>query len=327
MINRLFFQVTTGLWLATLIAGSLALTSCENTTDDDANISPQYQTAADWFDASTNTTAGNYSLFSASLSRAGLTDSIRRNNITLFVPSDAAFRRAGYADVNAINAAPIATLQQVLRYHMLRTNVPPSVFETSGTATVTTAGNAMAYINRNTATNRVYINNAQLLETQLLSNGGTLYLIDRLLMPPAGNLLQVAQTNPNLSLLVAAVRRGGAAVLNALSTSANPLTVFAPTNAAFQAAGYADTTAINRADAATLQNILTYHVVNGRVFSPFYTTGRVTTLQGGTAAVTVSGNAVTILGSGNGTSAANVTQPDMMATNGVIHVIDRVLLP
>lgn len=327
MKNQLNYFKLQSLCLAVLVIGSLALTSCNNNNDDDIDITPGYGNASDWFNTGINANAGNYTLFNAALNRASLGDSIKRSNITVFVPNDAAFRAAGFADIAAINAAPIATVQNLLRYHITRANLAPSAFETTGNATATSMGNSTLYVNRNATTSKVFVNNAQILETQPLTNGGTLYVVNRILMPPAGNLLQVAQANPNLSLLVAAVKRGGTAVLNALSSTTNPITVFAPTNAAFQAAGYADTTAINAAAPATLQNILTYHVMNGRMFSPLYNSGNVTTLQGGTAAVTVNGNTFTILGGGNGTNAANVTLADIMATNGIIHVIDRVLLP
>jgi len=132
----------------------------------------------------------------------------------------------------------------------------------------------------------------------------------------------------NLSLLVAAVNRaasGNPAVLTAL-TGPGPLTVFAPTNAAFAAAGFANEAAINAAAPATLANILLYHVVPARAFSTNLTNGDVTTAQTGRLTIAVSGTGVTVKGARNAT-AANVNPANVVATNAVIHVVDQVLLP
>jgi uncharacterized surface protein with fasciclin (FAS1) repeats len=75
-----------------------------------------------------------------------------------------------------------------------------------------------------------------------------------------------------------------------------------------------------------LTRILTYHVVPGRVFSTNLVNGNVATAQGGNVSINL-GTGVQVTGLGNGGSAANVLVPNVVATNGVIHAIDRVLLP
>jgi uncharacterized surface protein with fasciclin (FAS1) repeats len=114
-------------------------------------------------------------------------------------------------------------------------------------------------------------------------------------------------------------------VATALS-AAGPLTVFAPTNQAFINANFATIASIQAADPATLTRILTYHVIAARVLSSDLTESATpTTLNGGTVTITLSGGAK-VKGIGN-TTASNITSADIITTNGVVHVIDQVLLP
>ncbi len=132
------------------------------------------------------------------------------------------------------------------------------------------------------------------------------------------NIVQVAQSSPELSILVDAVV---AANLVDVLSSDGPFTVFAPTNAAFQAIPEETLNTI-LGNPALLTSLLQYHVVGGEVKSGDLSTGPVQTLLSGqTVAVDVSGGMVTL----NETS--KVIAADIGASNGVIHVIDEVLMP
>jgi transforming growth factor-beta-induced protein len=133
----------------------------------------------------------------------------------------------------------------------------------------------------------------------------------------AGTVVQIAASNPDFSTLVEAVTKAGLA--GALSGE-GPFTVFAPTNEAFKAlfkqlgvSGVKDLTA------EQLTPILTYHVVSGKVMSTDLTNTSVATLNGQKIKVDLS-NGVKI-------NESKVTKADISGTNGVVHVIDRVLLP
>jgi uncharacterized surface protein with fasciclin (FAS1) repeats len=150
-------------------------------------------------------------------------------------------------------------------------------------------------------------------------------------MNSSKTIVQNASMAPNLSTLVAAVKAGG--LVDTLS-SAGPFTVFAPTNDAFAKlpAGTVDTLVMPE-NKATLDKILTYHVVKGKITSKellklikknggSYTA---TTVEGGKLTFTVDMGKVKITDEKGGS--AYVTTADVYQSNGVVHVIDSVLMP
>lgn len=134
---------------------------------------------------------------------------------------------------------------------------------------------------------------------------------------PAGSVVDIAVSNPDFSILVEAVSKAG--LVDALSAD-GPFTVFAPTNEAFNALfkqlgikGIADLTADQ------LKPILTYHVVSGKVMSTDLSNTSVATLNGQKVKIDLS-NGVHI-------NESKVVKADISGKNGVVHVIDRVLIP
>ncbi|MFZ4719038.1 MAG: fasciclin domain-containing protein [Ilumatobacteraceae bacterium] len=135
----------------------------------------------------------------------------------------------------------------------------------------------------------------------------------------AGTIVDVAVGNPDFSTLVAAVQAAG--LVETLQGD-GPFTVFAPTNAAFDAlpAGLVDKLLLPE-NKDTLVKILTYHVVAGKVMAADVKPGEVPSVEGSPITVTVDGSTVKL------NDSATVTAVDVAASNGVIHVIDAVILP
>jgi uncharacterized surface protein with fasciclin (FAS1) repeats len=137
---------------------------------------------------------------------------------------------------------------------------------------------------------------------------------------PSGDIITTAQTSGQFGTLLKAL---DASNLTAVLKNNPGLTVFAPTDAAFAAlpAGELDRL-LTPANAGELQKILTYHVINARVDSTKIkgAKGEVKTVEGTSVMLDGSTDAMTIDG-------ANIVQADVMATNGLVHVIDRVLIP
>lgn len=270
----------------------------------------------------------NLNLLEAAIIRAGLVDEFNKSPITIFAPSDDAFKAAGYGDVSTINNAPVAELQRILRYHLIADRIDQSAIPT-GVATVyqtTLADNRITVYK--TSNSNISVNNGKIIEGDNPTVGGPVHIINTVLRPSTANLVGLAKANTNLSLFAAAVDRANASTQAALNAvTQNGLTVFAPNDAAFKAAGYADVAAIQKADQATISDILLYHVLRTTIYSQNFQNGAdIVTAQGASVRTNVSNGTVTLLGKGNGTSVANVVTADQVASNGVLHVIDRVLL-
>ena len=136
--------------------------------------------------------------------------------------------------------------------------------------------------------------------------------------PAAEDIVAIASANEDFSTLVAAVSAAG---LVETLQGEGPFTVFAPTNAAFDAlpAGLVDKLLMPE-NKDVLVKILTYHVVSGAIMAADVTAGDVASVEGGMIAVTTNDGGVQVNG-------ASVVSPDILASNGVIHVIDAVILP
>lgn len=133
----------------------------------------------------------------------------------------------------------------------------------------------------------------------------------------AGTVVDIAVSNPDFSILVEAVTKADLA--GALSAD-GPFTVFAPTNEAFKALfKELGVSGVNDLTAEQLTPILTYHVVSGKVMSTDLSNTSVETLNGQKIKVDIS-NGVKI-------NDSNVTAADISGKNGVVHVIDKVLIP
>lgn len=333
MKSTFSFSLKRLMLLSMLITSVAVFTSCKD--DDKAPVN----TAKNIVQVASGDTS--FSILVAAVVKADLVNALSANgaNLTVFAPVNNAFRAIGYPSAAYINSnvtspADIAKLKNVLLYHVLGAKVPSSAITGTNTGVATLKGDSI-YATKNAA--GVFINGVKVVQADVAASNGVIHVIGSVLMPPSGNLLATAvalgaNTTPSgFSLLVAAVLRAdmsaaGNPISSALS-SAGPFTVFAPTNQAFIDAGFPTTAAINAAPAADLAKILLYHVVPARVFSSDLVNNSTPgTALGGTNTVTITLPPAKVKGQAN-TSASNIVAADVVTTNGVIHVIDRVLLP
>ncbi|MCY7350958.1 MAG: fasciclin domain-containing protein [Cytophagaceae bacterium] len=309
-----------GLGLSLALGTMVGLGSCNNDDDDQTGLG---NTVNDIL-----TTNAGFSYFRAAVERAGWNDSLRNGNFTLFAPSDSAFMRAGFTSTSRFGGYSADSLRRILRYHIVPTRLALTDITTANNTETTTLGGSRIYVTK-TSIGSVFVNGNRVRGTEISASNGIIHTIDGVLTPPVGNLSQAFARDTTYSFLVAAATRAGrgSAALTAALTGTTPYTVFAPTNAAFRAAGYGSLVAINRADSTVLGRILLYHVIPGRVFSSDFINGSVTTVGGGTFNVGLLGGNVSVTGTGNGTNAARVTRSNLLTSNGIIHTIDRLLLP
>lgn len=260
-------------------------------------------------------------------------------NGTVFAPTNAAFAQlpAPFNSANGISSISdpkdIKFLTQVLRYHIVvgRRNaaqLPNGGYSTFKSAT--TPFDNQVYVSRNPA-NEVIINgNTKVVAADIQADNGVIHVVDKVLFYPTKDIAQIAISNGGFTALVAALKKTG--LVNTLTSPTTNVTVFAPTDAAFAQLPAPLNNAANISsikDAATintLRTVLLYHVVGGRVFSADLREGiSVPMLAAGNTFITLAGGAK-VKGTSNAT-ASNIVLTDLLARNGVIHVIDSVLLP
>jgi uncharacterized surface protein with fasciclin (FAS1) repeats len=258
----------------------------------------------------------NFSILEAAVVKAGLADALATTNpITVFAPNNAAFNALGITEA-VINSLPVSAVDSILKYHVLNGFVTSTSVPVSDG--VTTLLGTKLFASRNT--NGVFVNGIRVSSADIAARNGVVHVIDGVLIPPTQTIAEIAVSDPNFSFLVEAVVR-----LGLVPTLSGPgkFTVFAPTNDAFIAAGITDISAV---PLATLETVVKYHVLSTNVFASDLTNGAtVPTIQGGNLLVNLPPARVKIATSSQVSS--NITAADIVATNGVIHVIDRVLLP
>lgn len=251
----------------------------------------------------------------AALTKTKLLSTVAKEQLTIFAPSDEAFAQLG---LNPSNIGDVPNLTEILLYHAVEGKVYSTMLSSKFVPTLNGAA-----VKINVDNNGVMVNDANVIYADVRALNGVIHIVDKVLFPPTKNLVEVALANaPEFSILVAAVVKAG---LDETLSTGGPYTVFAPTNAAFVALlGELGATSLDDISVATLTKVLLYHVVNGRVYSSDLSTGEVPTLNG-TFNVNVSTLKIT---DAKGREAGLV--PSLLyvqATNGVIHVIDRVILP
>ncbi|GAB2564552.1 fasciclin domain-containing protein [Spirosoma areae] len=313
-----FASVLSRIFVVVLLLGSL---SCQKS--DDAIATPQTISDRILEDS-------RFSLLAAAVAYAEIGDALKSAHLTLFAPTNEAFQAAGLTTDAAIKALPKEQLRAMLMYHVLYGSVQSTTIP-AGLNSVETASRGVAFLTK-ANTGAMFINNAQLTQVDIGVANGYVHSIDRLLTPATGSFLTTIQTNPNLTFLLAAINRAGTVDKLLLPTlqntaSTNLITLFAPTNAAFQSAGYKDLAAINAANSQTLANLLAYHIVPGITFSNQFQAGSLNTqLSGSRLVVTVTANQAMVKGAKNAAGTA-IKPTDLPANSGVIHVIDQVLQP
>jgi len=260
------------------------------------------------------------SLLVALVTKAGLATTLSStNNITVFAPTNAAFRAAGYTDgvINGLTDAQAAAgFTDVLKYHVLLSRVASTGVPASDT--VKTFNGKNIYASKNT--NGVFVNGKKVTAADLTASNGTVHKINGVLIPPTKTITQIVVESDDFSTLEAAVILAG---LDGTLNGPGKFTVFAPTNAAFVTSGITSLAGISPTDAA---GIIGQHAFATNIFASDLTAGVTGAMVNPLKTLTVTLSPVTVKVTGSANPASVVTATDIVATNGVIHVIERVLL-
>jgi uncharacterized surface protein with fasciclin (FAS1) repeats len=268
-----------------------------------------------------------FSTLREAIKYAGLSDALRSNGLTLFAPTNTAFEASGYANAAAMTALPAAAVRQLLEYHLLGAEVLSADLGTGTNLEIATFAKTKAYITKTSG--GTSINGARVLEADLKAANGVVHVIDRVIAPATFTLLELVRSNPEYSYLqevLALIATTHPQVAAAFTSEKSATTLFLPTNQAFIDAGFASTSVLRSAAPSTLAALVQFHSVPGRLFSTNLSPGNLTTAANKTVRVE-NMNGLGLSGPGNRGQLARITRADLLARNGVIHVIDRLLLP
>jgi transforming growth factor-beta-induced protein len=262
--------------------------------------------------------AGNFSILIEAAQKAGLASFLStEDDLTVFAPTDEAFEALlGDLGLSSLDDIPVADLTSILTYHVIGAKVLSSGLSTGYVPTLSNydSNSISMYIETGSG---VMINNSVSVTTaDIEASNGVIHVVDKVILPPT--VVNIALANDNFTTLVQAVVKAG--LVDALS-SEGPFTVFAPTNDAFEALfTQLGIEGIDDLTAEQLTPILMYHVVPGNVLSSELTSGEVGTLS-------ENNNLTVDLSSGVKINESSVVAADIQGTNGVVHVIDQVLIP
>ena len=262
---------------------------------------------------------GRFETLVAAVQAAGLAETLSgEGSFTVFAPTDDAFDKLPEGTVEGL-LEDIPALTDILLYHVVEgTVLAEDVSELFKAETLLEESVSIRVQEGN-----VYINDAMVIITDIMADNGVIHVIDTVLLPPAedaeptSTIVDIAVSDDRFGTLVTAL---SAAELVETLSGDGPFTVFAPTNAAFDALPEGTLDAL-LADIPALTNILRYHVVSGQVLAEdVVTLSEAETVLGENVSIRVEDGKVFI-------NDSEVIVTDIMASNGVIHVIDAVLLP
>ena len=310
-------------FFALLFSLTVLFVACDKDDDPDPEPTEQniVQLASETEDLS--------SLVSA-LQQAGLVSTLEMDGpYTVFAPTNAAFQNLldSNPDWNSLSDIDNAILTSVLLFHVLSGEVRAADLSDTYVNTVSVGPNDEPLSLQVMTTGGVMFNGgASPITTDIEASNGVVHTIDQVMLPP--NVVELAVNNSMFTSLVAALtRQDNGTTYTDLLTGTGPFTVFAPTNDAFQALLDSNSSwdTLEDIDLATLQEVLNYHVVSGaNVQADQLTEGQEIITAGGASFTIGLANGAVV---NTATQTVNIIATDVQGTNGVVHVIDAVLLP
>jgi transforming growth factor-beta-induced protein len=251
----------------------------------------------------------NFSELVSALESAGLVSTLQGEGpFTVFAPTNDAF---GNLDIDVGNLST-EQLTEILSYHVVGQRATTA--DINGQLMFSALAGGELFIS--TASGDVVLNgSATVTDADILASNGVIHAIDQVLLPDSYlNVVGLVSKRYNLQSLEDAVVDAG---LASTLQGDGPFTVFAPTNDAF---ANADLSGYN------VEDVLTYHVLPQEVLSRDISSGSVATVNGADLEITVNNDGSVSLTDQAGNT-FNVTTVDLQGTNGVVHIIDGVLLP
>ena len=317
ILKNTFLRATTALTMSVAL-----LTSCAKSDPAVAPLTNDMKTITTIVSESPN-----FSFLKAAVLKAGIETTLNTSpaTLTVFAPTNDAFKAAGFATEAAVTAADVPTLQAILKNHILSTNRQAASF-VNGEIITNNLNLQPLVVSKNGAV--VTINSSVVTSADLIAKNGVIHTVSSVILPRT-SILAAALATPSLSLLATAVANVSlntttnvAALL--IRPTTQKLTVFAPNDVAFTAAGLNSAFLSNPANAPAILSILTYHVLGTEVRAaqvPAGPNAPVDTFDG------IRKLFVTRNASGVFINGIPVATADVAADNGVVHVLGSVLIP
>ncbi|MFH6954297.1 fasciclin domain-containing protein [Pseudoalteromonas sp. XMcav1-K] len=312
--------------IALLVSSTLVVTGCNDDDDDHKVETPTVPVATPTTVVDVAVSDGNFTTLIAALEATGLDETLANTdaNFTVFAPTDAAFALLPEGTVEAL-LADTDTLSDILTYHVIADKVDAAT-------AVSSAGSKVTMVNGDSVGlsldgDNLLVNTVTVTATDIMADNGIIHVIDAVLMPPTdkgmptANIVETAVAAGTFNTLVAALQ---ATNLDAvLADESKMYTVFAPTDDAFAMLGE-ETINTLLANTDVLSSILLQHVVMGEVDSvtAFTLNGmEAETASGAKLPVSINSETDSLMFGG-----AKVVTKDIYTTNGIIHVIDAVIV-
>lgn len=261
--------------------------------------------------------AGQFNTLLAAAKAAGLVGALQSDGpLTVFAPTDDAFAKLPEGTIaKLLKPENKAQLQAILKYHVVSGKLyAKDVMSSPGAATLN--GQRLEF---SKSAKGVMIDGARVVKADIKTSNGIIHVIDSVVLPSSSNIVETAKSAETFNTLLAAAMQAGLA--DTLSNG-GPYTVFAPTDEAF--GKLPDGTVASLLEPVNrdkLANILKYHVVAGRVYSAdALKAGKAETLNGKEIRIAMAGGQARV-------NDARLIKTDLDASNGVIHVIDEVIIP
>lgn len=289
-VLRIFALTTMGIWSATCFADTIV------------------ETAVD---------AGQFKTLTAALKAANLVDTLKGPGpFTVFAPTDEAFSKLPANTVaELLKSENRQKLADILTYHVIPGKVQAKeVIKQRGAIAVNGQRVDIRFDEEG-----LKVDGAKVSTTDILCDNGVIHVIDSVILPGKATIPEIAKDSGTFEILLAAAKAAGLAdVLG----STGPFTVFAPTDEAFEKLSKGTVEMLLKPEnKSKLVDILKYHVIPGRVYSERVLESKaLKTLQGSPASVSLKDGSPRI-------EQAKILKTDIDATNGVIHVIDSVIIP
>ena len=295
-----------------LVVAAVLVSGCTTTETPEATPTPT-QTPAMKNIVETAQDAGSFTTLITAVQAAGLAETLSgEGQFTVFAPTDDAFAALPDGTVAVLLEDPEGDLKDVLLYHVVSGKLMAADV-TSQPDAITLNGKRIQF----DTTDGVMVEDANIITTDIVCSNGVIHVIDAVMLPK-GNIVETAVADGRFTTLVAAVQ--AADLAGTLSDETKDFTVFAPTDDAFAALPDGTVETLLEEPTGQLTDILLYHVADGRYMAAdVVTMDSIDTLQGSPLSVDTSDGVMV--------DGANVIITDVKCSNGVIHVIDAVMIP